>query len=490
MKNQNIIFTKLIFYFRISSVWLVFTGLNFLLIECQSHQEEKSKKPTLNNSDVALATNSTFPKKSIVYNSIVCDSNMQYSYSLYLPTSFDGLKKHPVAFAFDPHGDGALPLKNFQRLADKYNYILVGSNNCKNGMPWKSINAVAQATMKEVLLKYPVDNKRIYTVGFSGGARVASALAIENGMIAGVTAIGAGFQNSNANLTYNFDFFGMAGHGDFNMTELLSLDQMLSTTTMPHYVHLYNGKHEWSPEAEMNYAFLWHDFQAMRANKISKKDTLLNQFTKQETAFIAVARKQKNIMDEYNGLSRLVKFSEGLQDVTLYKQQLATLAASKTIVAMQRNRQQSQMVEEQLTKSYWKTLQEKNLEWWKNEIGKRNSKKNLPNTAAAQQNERLLGFLGLATYMQASDAVAKMEVEKAEKLLQIYQWLEPKNAEQPYLKAALNSSLGNKQKALDFLKEAIELGFSDTTRLYADAHFVALKSEEQFQEMLKKIRNK
>ena len=489
MKNRNTIFNQFNIHFKIPAVWLVFTGLIFLLIECQSHQEEKSKKPVA-NTEVVAATNSVFPQKSVVHISIACDSNIQYSYSLYLPHSFDGLKKHPVAFAFDPHGDGALPLKNYQRLADKYNYILVGSNNCKNGMPWNSINAVAQKTMKEILLKYPIDSKRIYTIGFSGGARVASALAIENAMIAGVTAVGAGFQNSNANLTYNFDFFGMAGHGDFNMTELLSLDQMLSTTTMPHYVHLYNGKHEWSPEGEMNYGFLWHEFQAMKVNRSFKNDTLLAQFTKQEMALIAVARKQKNIMDEYNGLSRLVSFNDGLQDVTLYKQQLATLAASKSILAMQRSRQQSQMMEDQLTRAYWKALQEKNLIWWKNEIGKRMSKKNLPNTSAAQQDQRLLGFLGLATYMQASDAVTKMEVEKAEKLLQIYQWLKPKNAEHPYLKASLNGGLGNNKQALDFLKEAIELGFSDTVRLYADPHFVSLKPEEQFQKMLKKFRNK
>jgi hypothetical protein len=468
--------------------WIV-TAMFSLLFQCQSKQDGKVDKPTVANSQ-SLTKNILLPKQQIVHPSIACHSAGQYSYALYLPSSFDGQKKHAVAFVFDPHGNGQLPLQNYKQLAEKYQYILVGVNSCRNGLPWDTINAIAQATMNEILEKYPVDNRRIYTIGFSGGARVASALAIANPAITGLTAVGAGFQNSTANLTYNFDFFGMAAHGDFNMTELVSLDQMLSTTAMPHYIHLYDGTHEWSTAIEMDYAFLWHEIQAMKSKKIKKNDSLVTQFIKTELSQIAQGKKQKNVMQEYNALSRLVKFANGVQDITLYQQQLTILAASKAILTMQKNRKQQQVIELQLTKSYWKSLHEKNLDWWRKEIAKLKAKKYPPNTTNTQLNQRLVGFLGLATYMQATTAVANVEVANAEKLLQIYQWLEPKNPEQPYLKASLESALGNSQQALALLESAQKLGFADTNRLLADVHFMPLKSEQRFQKMLKNIRDK
>lgn len=452
--------------------------------QCQTKTEEnRSQKSPIKDS-------LPLPRKSkaaigIAQPQVLCDSNKAYSYALYLPHSYDASKKFAVAFIFDPQGNGAKPATLYAPLANQYHYILVGSNNCRNGLPWENIKDIAQVMIKDILNKYSIDSKRIYTIGFSGGARIASALAINSAQITGVTAIGAGFQNSNANLTYNFDFFGMAGHSDFNMNELLTLDQMLTTTTtMPHHIHFYEGKHEWPNIEEMNYGFLWHEFQAMKTQKIAVNKILIEKFTTKELNLAKDAKNLRHLDKEYNALSRVVSFTNGLQDVTIYKQNLEKLATSPALLKLQKKREQIKKEEEELSKSYFKSLKTNSLIWWKNEIDKRKKNTIKMDVAQVQMNNRLLGFLGLATYMLANNAVNSNDQKMAEKLLQIYEWLEPANPEVYYLKACMESELGKKDVALASLNKSIMLGFKDYTRLKGEIHFNRINRDPQFLKIL------
>src|SRR5665213_992958 len=67
-----------------------------------------------------------------IINPVYCLSDPSKSYALYIP-----LKTHdqslPVVYFFDPHGDGTLPLQKYKALADEYQFILIGSNDSKNG---------------------------------------------------------------------------------------------------------------------------------------------------------------------------------------------------------------------------------------------------------------------------------------------------------------------------------------------------------------------
>jgi len=452
-------------------------------VQCQTKtNENRSQKPSLKDSlKVSLKSNGII---GVVQPQVLCDSNKAYSYALYLPHSYDTSKKYAVAFLFDPHGNGARPLTLYTPLADKYHYILVGSNNCRNGLPWENIKEISQVMIKEILNKYAIDTKRIYTIGFSGGARIASALAISSAQITGVTSIGAGFQNSNANLTYNFDFFGMAGHSDFNMTELLTLDQMLSTTKMQHYTHFYEGKHEWASSEEMNYAFLWHEFQAIKTHKIALNKKEIDEFTSKELNLARDAKNLRHLDKEHNALSRVVSFTEGLQDISTYKQNLEKLASSPSLLNLQKKREQIKKEEEDISKSYFKSLKTNSITWWKNEINKRKKNTTKSNLGEVQMNERLLGFLGLATYMLANNAVNNKDQKMAEKLLQIYEWLEPANPEVYYLKACMESELGKKEVALASLNKSIMLGFKDYTRLKSEIHFSVIQNDPQFLKIL------
>ena len=94
------------------------------------------------------------PKAGKVHEHISCSANTLFTYALYLPSAcnnrFDKStvqKRFPVILAFDPHGDGSLPVKRFSSLAGKYGFILMGSNDSKNMQSPAESEAVVRQTL-------------------------------------------------------------------------------------------------------------------------------------------------------------------------------------------------------------------------------------------------------------------------------------------------------------------------------------------------------
>ena len=84
-------------------------------------------------------------KKGIVIDSVICADDSSQIYAVYLPAHYDTNKKWPVIYFFDPHGVGNLPVLIYKDLAEKYGFILAGTYNSKNGMPWESSEKSAEA---------------------------------------------------------------------------------------------------------------------------------------------------------------------------------------------------------------------------------------------------------------------------------------------------------------------------------------------------------
>src|SRR5579863_8275085 len=118
-------------------------------------------------------------------SNVICAADENQSYALYLPSNYTAAKRWPILYLFDPGGRGRRPLDLYRDLAETYGFIFAGSNNSKNfsGNQSAAVNAIWQDTH----FRLSLDDRRIYTSGFSGGARVAGAMALSSpGQIAGV----------------------------------------------------------------------------------------------------------------------------------------------------------------------------------------------------------------------------------------------------------------------------------------------------------------
>lgn len=197
---------------------------------------------------------------------IVDDVN---GYALYLPSSYTPDRAWPVIFAFDPRGRGRTPVERYQAAAEKYGYIVAGSNVSRNGS-WQVSMQAAQDMVADVGARFRVDPKRVYTAGMSGGARVAMGIAMNSDLIAGVIASSAGYPDGKPfRKSLPFVVFGTAGTEDFNYRELWEIDHSL---TSPHRVAYFEGGHVWlSSELAME-AVEWIELHAMASGRAARKD--------------------------------------------------------------------------------------------------------------------------------------------------------------------------------------------------------------------------
>jgi hypothetical protein len=212
------------------------------------------------------ATAQTLPRGQIV-DDVQCADDETQHYSLYLPSTFTPTRKWPVILTFDAGGRGRRGVERYQAGAEQYGYIVVGSNNSRNG-PWKRSLDAAKAMTADVIARFPVDLARVYTAGMSGGARVAMMVALHpeamagrvRPEIAGVLASSAGFPSGEFREVVKFPIFGSAGTEDFNHREMTNLDKVLRS---PHRVVVFEGGHEWLPVDVATEAIEWIEIQAM-----------------------------------------------------------------------------------------------------------------------------------------------------------------------------------------------------------------------------------
>ena len=181
-----------------------------------------------------------------IVDKVECLAKPEQTYALYLPSRYTPERKWPILYAFDPAARGRIPVERFQAAAEKYGYIVVGSNNSRNG-PWKISEQALNAMWGDTHERFALDPRRVYSTGFSGGARVAAAMGSAIADVAGVIACGAGFPNSQVPKKVPFAFFGIAGSEDFNNTELHQVRREMEAQGAVNRFAEFEGGHGWCP---------------------------------------------------------------------------------------------------------------------------------------------------------------------------------------------------------------------------------------------------
>ncbi len=203
-----------------------------------------------------------FPRGTIVPK-VVTNAKPDQSYALYLPTSYSVKKRFPIIYAFDPGARGKVPVELMKDAAERYGYIVLGSNNSRNGS-WKIEAEAAEAMLQDTQDRLAIDRRRAYFAGFSGGARVAARLAQLCKCAAGVLLNGAGFQPEvSGSPAERFAVFAAVGTFDFNYGEVVRADEELEKLGYAHFLRRFEGPHQWAPSNVMEEALAWFRLQAI-----------------------------------------------------------------------------------------------------------------------------------------------------------------------------------------------------------------------------------
>lgn len=401
----------------------------------------------------ACSSHESFPTGKIV-DTVACKADPSQTYAAYVPSNSNGA----VIYCFDAHGAGTLPLKNYKALADKYGYILVGSNNSKNGNDWSTTENIWQALVKDSREQLPIDTGHVYVLGFSGGAKVAGYVALNHPGIKAVIVNGAGLPDGTPPGDFPFAYTTLAGEGDLNLTDLLAYHQALDKTATKHHLISYNGKHEWAPATTMDIAF-----GGIKADEgAAPPDFMPKTRTRMEMAV------QANQFLKAEMECRL--WLSYMPNDAFFKNQL-DIIISNPAYKTQSQEQMAVLVKEQQTKeAYSANLGTKDTAYWPGVIKGLNAGASAV-TAEGAMNQRLLAYLSLMFYSVSNHYLGSHADEVARHFVDLYELADPTNSEANYMSAILYARAGDAGNAAKEVKNAVKNGFKDEQRLKQQPEF-------------------
>ena len=210
----------------------------------------------------ATANDGIPPAAGRLQPSVACQASPSHSYALYLPKAYREDRLWPVLFVFSPSGEGAEAAALYQAGAERLGWIVVASNDARNG-PRGPIQVAQAALWKEVFDHLKADPKRVYASGFSGGARMSMDLAEDHrSSLQGLLSIGA-FGSSRTLGPDHLAHVLLCGEEDFNQAELAaSWRRLRSAKGRQLWMEHYPGGHAWAPAQLIEEGMVFLDLAA------------------------------------------------------------------------------------------------------------------------------------------------------------------------------------------------------------------------------------
>lgn len=446
---------------------------------------------TSNNNVADTANENTSPVDSIVGGKVIaqvtCKSSPAQSYALYIPAGMQD-KILPVIYFFDPHAAGSLPLDKYKSLADRYQFILAGSNNSKNGTDLSSTENIWQALVTDTKKRLHIDTSHMYVCGFSGGAKTASFIALKHQEIKAVIAGGAALPDGTTAGNFPFSFTALAGEGDLNMTDLIATNNDFDRTATRHRIIFFKGIHEWAPESSMSIAFAGLLFDGMRERTIPENDSLIAAYAGNSKKNIAAFINANDLINAERECKLSVNMLDGLTDEAKWFKQKDAAIKSNTAYHQQWKAMQELLQKEENTKnSYMQQFQQGDISYWTSTINNLQAKSKAA-TAEGAMNQRLLAYLSLSFYSLSNHFIKAGVDDQAAYFNNLYKLADSTNSEAWYFSAILNARRNNPAAAKADLLKAVDLGFDDKTRMLRQIEFQVIADDINLEEIVTRIK--
>src|SRR5215831_3915326 len=421
-----------------------FAAEALLLSLCLQISEGQAEKPVF------------LPSPGQIVN-VVCASDANQSYALYLPSAYTVTKRWPIIYFFDPGGRGRRPLDLYKDLAETYGFI-------------------------------------------SAGARVAGAMAFSSpGQIVGVIAHGAGYPNRHSTTDKLLYYFAV-GDKDFNWPEVTAVGHEREKGGLPYRVNVYSGSHQWAPASVMEDAVQWLQLKAMQAGNLPRDGAFIDR------EFQNLQKKADDAEGKHDALAQLAAYEHtvtdlaGLRDVNSASGKVAALKQSPAVKAALKAEQEQ--ISEQLRIE--REISPKLRTYETGDVPDPNALRveilqamnGLKDQAAhaKHEEERLVLQRAFQDMMVEGMENGQQELEakhfdKAESCFDLMQQI----SDDPWptlLLAETRAAMGNKKQALKDLREAIRRGLRDADTLESNRRLQVLNAEPEFQKLLAELKGK
>lgn len=458
-------------------IFFSFLLITFICISCKPRINKPIEQISETPINISHWIKPYFEKRGNIIEKVNCFSDTNMLFSMYLPSGFDSTKKYPVVFAFDAEGRALFSMKKLYKVAEKYNYIIVVSYNFRNRLPQESNDHISQTLLNDIPLMLPIDKKRIYLSGFSGGSRYASEVAVKHSEIAGVIGCSAGF--SQLPSQSGFVYIGVAGKKDFNYSEMKELEIQLESNTIPHIFIYHNGEHEWADAETFDKALLFLNMNAYKTKKATFNSDEIKLYQQNQEKKYKQVLASGNKFKAYQCLEEMILFLDGLIDVNNYKKEFELL---KKDISVQKGIENIKTLldnEKSLKQTYSQQFSNKNEKFWQQEINKLNSlSQNKSNAEEGLMFARVKAYIALMAHVYFDRSLQENDLESADFYANLKIEAEPEKAIGCFLLAEVYAIKKNSDFAKKYMDKAIQKGFYDTQKFREQEAFAIFTNSE------------
>ncbi|HEX8188221.1 MAG TPA: hypothetical protein VF586_07720, partial [Pyrinomonadaceae bacterium] len=438
----------------------------------------------------------------VVVESVATLRDAGQTYALYLPTSYTPSKRWPVLYCFDPLGRGAVPVKLYGEAAERFGWVVVGSNNSRNGPVAASLEA-ARAMFEDTAARISVDARRVYATGFSGGARQSILIdRLCRHCLAGVIAAGAGYPTTfRPSAPVTFALFGAAGTDDFNFPEMKALDAEMSRLGATHRFESFDGGHAWPPPGLAAAAVEWMELQAVRAGLRPKDEAFAARVWGRRLAEARGLEEASNSYAAYRAFESLAADFRGLRDVSEAEGRCAALGASKEVKAALRDEAEQTGRQSRLAAQLFELAERRRGEFESRAQaaadfrgiveGLRAKAKAEADTGERRVARRTLGQV-TAHFYEAAANLRRQHARPPEVVaaLEVASEVAPHSPQIFYELAVAHAANSDKRRSLAALRKASELGFKDADALEKEPALEPLRGEAEYRRLVEEMRVK
>ncbi len=444
------------------------------------------------------------PEAGGVRHKVVTRGDPGQSYEVYLPAAYDPGEKWPGLFLFDPGGRGGIPVERFRPAAEKFGWILVGSNNSRNG-PWEPIARACLAMWNDVKARFSIDPNRVYAGGFSGGSRVASIFPrVVNHVFSGIIGCGAGLsQPLKAADIGPAAYLGFVGLFDFNYSEMKRLEADLDEAGVLNRLLVSDAGHDWPDPDSCSEALGWMEVLAMKRGLRQKDEGSIGEVLAGEIEKAGELEKAGRIYWAADRLGAVRDLAAGLTEIAGLESRIEGLQKSREYTRFVRDERARDKREIEIRQNFARAvaafeaggatpgmvpglLRELELTSLKSESTRG---KTIEDRALAS---RLLFVLSVDTGSSAIRHYEANDMSRARIFLSLaLDACEAGSGREATLYvnlACVEARLGNRKQAIEALGKAVDRGYADLQALLAEEDLLGLRGTPEFQAILEKIK--
>ena len=448
----------------------------------------------------AIAQSESIPKGQVVER-VEALNDASQSYALYLPSTYTPNRKWPVLYAFDPGARGRVPVERFKDAAEKYGWIVLGSNNSRNG-PWDVVANAWNAMQIDTHQRFAIDDERIYATGFSGGARAAIRIAVVCKCLAGVMASGAGFPTDlTPSSPMHFVFFGAAGVDDFNYPELRSLEEPLTKAGISHRIQTFEGRHEWPPVSVATAAVAWMELHAIKAGKRPRDDGFISAMWQQLLSDAKTLEESKSYYEAYQLYLDLADSFKGVRDVAEIDTKVNELRDSREVKAAIREEQAQIKKQRELESRLSSLIAGRDAPANESEGGfgtnllsamlndLRKQSKAVEDSTQRRVARRVLDGLLIGLIEEGVSLLqTKKNYAESIKRFKLATEINPDRPGAYFYLAWAYAANRDKKKTLEFLSKAVEKGFADAAMITANKAFDFIRNDPEYLQIMARVK--